>query len=48
MKKIFALFALATLLAAPLSGCNTVSGLGQDMKAAGNAVTNSAERTRGN
>ena len=39
-----ALLALASL--APLAGCNTVSGLGQDVEAAGEAITGTAEETK--
>lgn len=44
----FAALTLATVLAAgmALGGCNTVSGAGQDIDAAGKAVTNSAEKTK--
>jgi predicted small secreted protein len=36
---------LAVMLAAPilLSACNTISGLGKDVEAVGDAMTNSAE-----
>jgi predicted small secreted protein len=41
MRKLF----LAVMLAAPilLSACNTIAGLGKDVEAVGDAVTNSAE-----
>lgn len=44
MKKIIAL----TLVAASLvvSGCNTISGVGRDVRAAGQAVTNGAESAK--
>jgi predicted small secreted protein len=44
MRKI----ALAVLLAMPLmlSACNTISGIGKDIGAAGNAVSDSAEKTK--
>ncbi|MEB3754855.1 entericidin A/B family lipoprotein [Acinetobacter sp. MD2(2019)] len=29
-----------------LAGCNTVKGVGQDVSKAGNAVTNTAEKTQ--
>lgn len=38
MKTIFALVISLSLLA--LAGCNTVSGIGKDVKAAGQAVQN--------
>lgn len=47
MKKLIAIIALACILVAPLSACNTVSGMGKDMRAAGDAMTNSAEGTKG-
>ena len=36
----------AVTLSLGLSACNTVSGAGQDLSAAGKAITNSADRTR--
>jgi predicted small secreted protein len=33
------------LLALSVNGCNTVSGMGKDMKAAGGAVSNTAQKT---
>ncbi len=43
MKKIlFTSIALAVILA----GCNTVRGVGQDVSKAGNAVSNTAEKTQ--
>jgi predicted small secreted protein len=43
-----ALFGLAVLMVGGLmvSGCNTVAGAGQDVKATGNAVTNSADTVK--
>jgi predicted small secreted protein len=32
---------------AALAGCNTVEGMGQDMKAAGNGIEHSADRHKG-
>lgn len=43
MKK-FALIALTAMTL--LSACNTISGAGQDVKAAGNAVSNTAEEVK--
>jgi predicted small secreted protein len=37
---------LIAALAAPLSGCNTAAGVGQDLSAAGHAVTNGAEKVK--
>jgi predicted small secreted protein len=37
---------LATgLLVFSVSGCNTMSGMGQDVKAAGSAMSNTAQKT---
>jgi predicted small secreted protein len=33
------------MLALSISGCNTVSGMGKDVKAAGSAVSNAAQKT---
>lgn len=41
MRKLMILAVLAASLA--VTACNTVSGAGKDVKAAGEAVTNSAE-----
>jgi len=41
MRKLVILAALAASLA--VSACNTVSGAGQDVKSAGEAVSNTAE-----
>ena len=40
-KAIFALLALVTLAA-----CNTISGAGEDVRAAGSAITDEAEETQ--
>lgn len=45
-KMIFSLL-LAAALAAPLSGCNTMEGLGKDASAAGDAITGAAHKTKG-
>lgn len=42
---LVALFVLAGAAAA-LSACNTTAGFGEDMQAAGHAVTNSADRVK--
>ncbi|RZJ27930.1 MAG: entericidin A/B family lipoprotein [Brevundimonas sp.] len=44
MKKIIALTLVAAALA--VSACNTVSGVGRDVSAAGNAVSTGAERAK--
>lgn len=38
------LFATLVLAATVLAGCNTMAGAGKDLKDAGNAITNSAEK----
>ncbi len=39
---------LAVIIAAPLlaSACNTIAGIGEDVQAAGKAVTNTADDTK--
>ena len=44
MKKIVALTIVAAALA--VSACNTVSGVGRDVQAAGSAVTSGAEEAK--
>ena len=44
MKKIIALSVVAAALA--VSACNTVSGVGRDVSAAGSAVTSGAEQAK--
>jgi predicted small secreted protein len=44
MKKIIALSIIAAALA--VSACNTISGVGRDVQAAGNAVTSGAEQAK--
>ena len=42
------LCALAAMgVLAAVTGCNTIEGLGQDTKAAGNSIEKSAERHKG-
>ncbi len=41
MRKLFILFAAAAALTT--AACNTISGVGQDASAAGDAVTDAAE-----
>ena len=43
MKKILA---ASIMVAFVLTGCNTFKGTGQDMSKAGDAVTNTAEKTQ--
>lgn len=40
MKKLSLMLCMAVVL---LAGCNTIAGVGQDVKAGGQAVTNAAE-----
>lgn len=42
---VLAIFALA-LATAPLAACNTTAGVGQDVSAAGHAVTNTADKVK--
>jgi predicted small secreted protein len=44
MRKIIALAVVAAALA--VSACNTISGLGRDVSAAGSAVTSGAEQAK--
>lgn len=44
MRKIFALGLIAAALT--VSACNTISGIGRDVQAAGRAVTNTSEQAR--
>ena len=44
MKKPFTLVAIALALAALLPGCNTMRGMGQDVKQAGNAIERAADK----
>ncbi len=43
MKKILATSLLLTFI---LTGCNTIKGVGEDVSSAGNAVSNTAEKTQ--
>lgn len=43
MKKILA---ASIVFAFVLTGCNTIKGVGKDVSSAGNAVTNTAEKTQ--
>jgi len=45
-KKIVSALAAVGFLAV-VTGCNTIEGLGQDTKAAGNSLEKSAERHKG-
>lgn len=44
MKKVIALGLVAASLV--VSGCNTISGMGRDVRAAGQAVTSGAESAK--
>ncbi len=43
LKKVFA---ASVMVAVILTGCNTFKGFGQDVSKAGDAVTNTAEKTQ--
>ena len=45
LNKLVALLALA-MVAAAVAGCNTVEGLGKDVKAAGGGIEKAAEKTK--
>ena len=45
MKKIVALLSLAGLALA-VTGCNTVEGVGKDVKATGNAIEKAADKAK--
>ncbi len=45
MRKLLAL-ALLAVLAAGLAGCNTVAGVGRDLKAGGQALESAAEKSK--
>jgi predicted small secreted protein len=47
MTKLTATLAVLLLLAGALSACNTIAGAGEDLSAAGKAVTRSAEKVGG-
>ena len=46
MFKIPALFFILFLNMVILSGCNTMSGVGEDMQSAGDAIEDSAEKNK--
>lgn len=46
VKKIVFSLLLAALLAAPLAACNTMEGLGRDARAAGDALTGAAQKSK--
>jgi predicted small secreted protein len=46
MKKTVLSLLLMALAALSLSACNTVAGVGQDLKAGGQAITNAAEKAK--
>ncbi len=45
-KKIIALLFLSLVFAGFLSGCNTMSGVGEDVQSAGGAIEDSAEKNK--
>ena len=44
--KTWAAMSLALCLALCMAGCNTVSGAGEDLKAAGGAIKEAAQKTK--
>ena len=44
MKKIILLIATTLILSYPLSGCNTVKGVGQDLQKAGERIEDVAKK----
>ena len=46
MKKIFALIAMCALLAATLGACNTIEGVGKDIKKGGEVIEKAADRAK--
>lgn len=46
MKKIILSLLLAAFMAAPLAACNTMEGVGRDARAAGDALTGAAQKTK--
>ena len=45
MKKVVAVLSLAGLVLA-VTGCNTVEGVGKDVKATGNAIEKAADKAK--
>jgi len=45
LRKLVVLFSLLGF-ALPLAGCNTVEGVGKDVKATGQAIEKAAEKTK--
>ncbi len=45
-KKVSWVFVLMVLTAAGVTGCNTIRGVGEDVQAAGGAVSGTAEKTQ--
>jgi entericidin B len=46
MVRRIAALALIAGLAAAIAGCNTVAGVGKDMKAGGQAIENAADKSK--
>jgi predicted small secreted protein len=46
-KKIILPVALLAVLTAALAACNTIEGVGRDARAAGDAITGAAQKTKG-
>ena len=47
IQKFAVVLVLLSAVSLPLAGCNTFAGLGQDAKAAGEAISNAANDTKG-
>jgi predicted small secreted protein len=46
LQAVFCLAVVVTLVM-PLSACNTMEGIGRDAKAAGEGITDAAQKTKG-
>jgi len=47
MKRILIAFFCISGLIVSLAGCNTVEGVGKDVKAAGQSIENAAQKSKG-
>jgi entericidin B len=46
MLRILASLSLIVAVVAAIAGCNTVAGVGKDMKAGGQAIENAADKSK--
>jgi entericidin B len=46
MLRMLALLSLIVAVMAAVAGCNTVAGVGKDMKAGGQAIENAADKSK--